>query len=121
MEGDRCGIEPMEKRKNYKIRLTPEAKRDILETKKYILTTFKYRETAESFSNNMKRAISKLSPFSEAYANTGLMIQDSEIYYKPYSTYLIFFVVRDDKVIVIRILKDRMYWQSIIKRIRYIE
>ncbi|PNV59832.1 hypothetical protein C0033_22320 [Clostridium sp. chh4-2] len=67
----------MEKRKNYKIRLTPEAKRDILETKKYILTTFKYRETAESFSNNMKRAISKLSPFSEAYANTGLMIQES--------------------------------------------
>ena len=58
MEGDRCGIKPMEKRKNYKIRLTPEAKRDILETKKYILTTFKYHETAESFSSNMKRAIS---------------------------------------------------------------
>lgn len=111
----------MEERKNYKIRLTPEAKNDIARIKRYILTTFKYRETAEAFSKNMKRAISKLSPFSEAYTKTGLLIQGFDAYYKPYSTYLIFFVVQEDKVIVIRILKDRMYWQSIIKRIRFIE
>ncbi|MBT9779388.1 type II toxin-antitoxin system RelE/ParE family toxin [Clostridium sp. MCC353] len=111
----------MEERKNYKIRLTPEARSDIAEIKKYILTTFKYRETAEDFSKKMKHSISKLSPFSEAYAKTGLSIQNFEVYYKPYSTYLIFFVVQEDKVIVIRILKDRMYWQPIIKRIRCIE
>lgn len=111
----------MEERKNYKIRLAPEAKNDIAEMKKYILTTFKYRETAVTFSQNIKRAISKLAPFSEAYAKTGLVIQGLEVYYKPYSTYLIFFVVQGEKVIVIRILKDRMYWQSIIKRIHFIE
>lgn len=44
----------MEERKNYKIRLTPEAKNDIARIKRYILTTFKYRETAEAFSKNMK-------------------------------------------------------------------
>lgn len=110
----------MEQEKKYKIRLTAEAKNDILQTKRYILSTFKYRETAEAFSKNIKRAISKLSPFSEAYAKTGLMIQGFEVYYKAFSTYLIFFVIEEDKVIVIRILKDRMYWQPIIKQIRNI-
>lgn len=111
----------MEETKKYKIRLTPDAKNDIAQLKRYILTTFKYRETAEAFSKNIRRAILKLSPFSEAYEKTGLTIQGYEVYYKPYSTYLIFFVVEEDEVIVIRILKDRMYWQSIIRRIRRIE
>lgn len=111
----------MEERKNFKIRLTPEARNDIAQIKKYILSTFKYHETAEAFSQKMKHAITKLSPFSDAYAKTGLSIQNYEAYYKPFSTYLIFFVIQEDKVIVIRILKDRMNWQSIIKRIRYIE
>lgn len=107
--------------KKYKIRLTSDAKNDIAQTKRYILDTFKYRETAEAFSKNIRRAVSKLSPFSEAYSKTGIMIQGKEVYYKPYSTYLIFFVTESDTVIVIRILKDRMYWNSVIKRIRYIE
>ena len=111
----------MERPTNYKIRLTSDAKNDIAQIKRYILHTFKYRETAEAFSKNMKKAISKLSPYSEAYTKTGLLIQGLEVYYKPYSTYLIFFVVKMDKVIVIRVLKDRMYWQSIMKRIRSID
>ena len=61
----------------------------------------------------IRYAISKLSPFSKAYSKTGLLIQGLEIYYKPYSTYLIFFVIKEDKVIVTR-LND---WQSVIKRI----
>ena len=36
------------------------------------------------------------------------------------STYLIFFVVEDNKVTVIRVLKDRVYWQSIIKKMQKI-
>ncbi|MCI8579929.1 MAG: type II toxin-antitoxin system RelE/ParE family toxin, partial [Dorea sp.] len=42
------------------------------------------------------------------------------IYFKPYSTYLIFFVVEDSTITVIRVLKDRMYWQSIIKKMQKI-
>ncbi|MFR3728424.1 type II toxin-antitoxin system RelE/ParE family toxin [Lacrimispora sp.] len=110
----------MEQPTKYKIRLTSDAKEDIAQIKRYILHTFKYRETAEAFSRNIRNAILKLSPFSEAYKKTGLLIQGLEVYYKPYSTYLIFFVIKQDKVIVIRVLKDRMYWQSIMKRIRSI-
>lgn len=111
----------MEKIKKYKIRLTSDAKNDIAQMKKYILTTFRYRETAEAFSRNIKRAVSGLSPFAEGYTKTGVLVQGYEVYYKSYSTYLIFFVVEDDSVIVLRILKEWMHWQSIIKRIRFIE
>ena len=48
------------------------------------------------------------------------VIEGLEIYFKPYSTYLIFFVVEEDTVTVIRVLKDRMYWQPIMKRMRKI-
>lgn len=34
--------------------------------------------------------------------------------------YLIFFVVENSTITVIRVLKDRMYWQSIIKKMKKI-
>lgn len=40
----------MEKPSKYKILLSKDALADSKETKKYILTTFKYREYAENFS-----------------------------------------------------------------------
>ncbi len=111
---------PMEKPGKYKILLSKDALTDIKETKKYILTTFKYREYAENFSRNIKKAIRELTMFPTGYESTGYVIEKLEIYYKPYSTYLIFFVVEDNTVTVIRVLKDRMYWQSIIKKMQKI-
>ena len=110
----------MERCKNYKIRLSADAKNDIARIKRYLLKEFQYRETAETFSTNIKQAIISLTPFAEAYPRTGFFIQNLEIFYKPYRTYLIFFVVEDDFVTVIRVLKDRMYWQSIIQKTRFI-
>ncbi len=111
---------PMEKTSKYKIFLSKDALADIRETKKYILTTFKYREYAENFSRKIKKAIKELNVFPTGYESTGYVIEGLEIYFKPYSTYLIFFVVDENTVTVIRVLKDRMYWQSIIKKMRKI-
>ena len=93
---------------------------DIKNTKAYILQTFMYKEYAENFSKKMKSAIKTLDPFAEGYEKTGYIIEKLEIYYKPYSTYLIFFAVEDTTVIVIRVLKDRMYWQSILRKMNKI-
>lgn len=106
---------------SYKIILSKDAVQDIKSTKKYILTTFKYQEYADKFSKNMKFAIQSLNPFAGGYETTGYMIDGSPIYYKPYSTYLIFFVVDGRTVTVIRVLKDRMYWQSIIKKMKQMD
>ena len=110
----------MDKPKNYKIVLSKDALQDIKNTKAYILQTFMYREYAENFSKKIKAVIKALDPFAEGYEKTGYNIEGLEIYYKPYSTYLIFFVVEDATVTVIRVLKDRMYWQAIINRMKRI-
>ena len=79
-----------------------------------------YREYAEKLSKKIKAAIKALDPFAEGYEKTGYNIEGLEIYYKPYSTYLIFFVVEGTTVTVIRVLKDRMYWQAILRKMNKI-
>ena len=108
----------MDKPKKYKILLSKDALQDIKDNKSYILKNFKYREYAENFSKKIKKAIKELDPFAEGYEKTGFLIEGLEVYYKPYSTYLIFFVVEDVMVTVVRVLKDRMYWQAIINRMK---
>ena len=108
----------MDKPKKYKILLSKDALQDIKDNKSYILKNFKYREYAENFSKKIKKAIKELDPFAEGYEKTGFLIEGLEVYFKPYSTYLIFFVIEDSTVTVIRVLKDRMYWQTIINRMK---
>ncbi len=105
----------IEKPKKYKIVISKDALLDIKSTKKYILDTFKYREYAENFSKKIKKAIEELDSFPRGYEDTGYVIEGLSIYFRPYSTYIIFFVVEESTITVIRVLKDRMYWQSIIK------
>ena len=110
----------MDKTKKYKIVISKEALLDIKSTKKYILDTFKYREYAENFSKKIKKAIKELDSFPRGYEDTGYVIEGLSVYFKPYSTYLIFFVIEDATITVIRVLKDRMYWQSIIRKMQKI-
>ena len=110
----------LEKPKKYKIVISKDVLLDIKSIKKYILDTFKYREYAENFSKKIKNAIKELDSFPRGYEATGYVIEGLSIYFKPYSTYLIFFVVEDSTITVIRVLKDRMYWQSIIKKMQKI-
>ena len=113
-------IQYMDKPKKYKIVLSKDALQDIKNTKTYILQTFMYREYAENFSKGIKSAIKALDPFAEGYEKTGYNIEGLEIYYRPCSTQLIFFVVEDATVTVIRVLKDRMYWQAILRKLNKI-
>lgn len=57
----------IEKTSKYKILLSKDALADIRETKKYILTTFKYREYAENFSRKIKKAIFCLFSFKKMW------------------------------------------------------
>ena len=110
----------MDKPKKYKIVLSKDTLQDIKNTKTYILQTFMYREYAENFSKKIRSAIKALDPFAEGYEKTGYNIEGLEIYYRPCSTYLLFFVVEDATVTVIRVLKDRMYWQAILRKLNKI-
>ncbi|MBQ8802443.1 MAG: type II toxin-antitoxin system RelE/ParE family toxin [Tyzzerella sp.] len=105
---------------DYKIVISKDAIHDVASTKKHILNAFQYREYAENFSSNIKKAIQELKIFPKAYKNTGFTIEGLDIYYKPQGTYLIFYVVDNMTVTIIRVLKDRMNWQSILKRMKKI-
>ncbi len=110
----------VEKPKKYSIVISKDALWDIKSIKKYILDTFKYREYAENFANKIKKAIKELGSFPKSYETTGYVIEDLSVYFKPCSTYLIFFVVEDFTITVIRVLKDRMHWQAIIRKMQKI-
>lgn len=107
----------MEKTSKYKILLSKDALADIRETKNIFLPLLNIGNMQRIFPEKSK-AIKELNVFPTGYESTGYVIEGLEIYFKPYSTYLIFFVVDENTVIVIRVLKDRMYWQSIIKKMR---
>lgn len=70
------------------------------------------------FFKKIKKTIKELDSFPKGYEATGYVIEGLIIYFKPYSTYLIFFVVENSTIAVILFLKDRMYWQSIIKKMQ---
>lgn len=101
---------------NYEVVLSEDATRDIIDFKTYIFKNFQYKEYAENFSKKIKTAIKKLTLFAQGYEKTEFVIEGQDIYYKPYSTYLIFFIIEGEKVVIARVLKDGMHWQSIMKR-----
>lgn len=99
-----------------KIRVTLQATEDIKEIKRYILETFKYREYGNSFVTGIKKAISTLEYGASGYQKTGYLYKGSIVYIKPYDTYIIVYYIKGKELYVLNILKDRMLWQSTIKR-----
>ena len=57
---------------------------------------------------------------AKGYEKTDFVVEGKNIYYKPYSTYLIFYVVEDMEVIIARVLKDGMHWQAVMNRTKKI-
>ena len=101
----------------FKVILADSAKEDIKVRKRFILNHFLSRDLAENFSAKIKSAIQKLDTFPAAYKSTGFVYRGYKIYLKPRSTYLIFYVVDEEKkmVTVLRVLQEGMNWKHIIK------
>ncbi len=104
--------------KKYRIKYTYSSRDDIRGMKKYILDNFKYRELGENFTKKLKTAVDDLRIFSTAHNTTGIQYRGYDIYLKPYRTYLLFYIVDDELsvVTILRVLKDGMNWQYILKR-----
>ncbi len=102
------------KRKRYKVVISPQAVSDIKSIKLYILKTFKYREYAEHFSRQIKKTIKNLEFFPQRNQKTGYYIQNQDVYMCIYKTYLVFYVIGESQVTIMRVLKERMYWQGVI-------
>ncbi len=104
--------------KKYKVLITDSAKMDIKEKKKYILEHFKYREYANAFSQNIKRAAKQLDTFPTGYNTAGFQYRGYDIYIKPQDSQLLFYTVNEETatVTILRVLQDGMDWQYIIRQ-----
>ncbi len=68
----------------YKVLITEIAKEDIKEKKKYILRNFKYREYADNFSQEIKKAVRGLEILPDGYGTTGFQYRGYDIYLKSF-------------------------------------
>lgn len=104
--------------KKYKIKYTYSSRDDIRGMKKYILDNFKYRELGENFTKKIKTAANSLRTLPTGYNTTGIRYREYDIYFKPYRTYLLFYIVDDElaEVTILRVLQDGVNWQYILKR-----
>ena len=105
-------------RQQYDIIISRYALEDIKSIKGYILKQFKYCEYAEKFSKKIKESIRKIKMFPKAYEKTEYKVEGLDVYVKHCDTYLIFFVVDEKNIIIIRVLNGRMYWKSIIEQMQ---
>ena len=106
------------KRGQYRVEIAESGKQDVKNIKEYILEHFQYRELGESFSKKIKKAALGLDMFPQGHGKAGFVYRGYEIYLKPADTYLLFYIIDEQKrkVIVLRIMKDGMNWQFIMKR-----
>lgn len=101
----------------YKIEYAKSSREDMKRIKKYILDTFKYREYGENFTKTMKKAAEGLKVLPTGFGMIGLQYRGYDIHIKPYRTYLLFYVVDQEKntVTMLRVLKEGMDWEHIIR------
>lgn len=102
--------------KSYKIQYTYTSRDDIRRMKRYILDNFKYRELGENFTKKIKTAVDGLRTFPTGHNITGIRYRGYDIYFKPYRTYLLFYIVDDNLLVVtiLRVLQYGMNWQYIL-------
>lgn len=103
--------------KKYMVVIAESGKSDVKEKKKYILEHFKYKKYAEDFSRKIKKAAKQLGTFPKGYKKTGFRYRGYNIYIKSQNNYLVFYTVHEETatVTILRILRDGMDWQYIIK------
>ena len=104
--------------KKYRVVIANSGKLDVKAKKRYILEQFKYREYAENYSQNIKKAAKELGIYPRKHEMTGFRYRGYDIYIMPQDNQLLFYTINEEKhiVTVLRVLQDGMDWQNIIKR-----
>lgn len=100
----------------YNVIETIEAVDDVINFASYMIRELKNQKAADDFLDRYDNEAKKLGLFPTGYRGIGLEYRGYEIRIKPFGTYNIFFVVDyvEQKVIILRILKDRQNWNDIL-------
>ncbi|MCR5105298.1 MAG: type II toxin-antitoxin system RelE/ParE family toxin [Eubacterium sp.] len=94
-----------------KVFVTYEAIYDIVEAREYINQYFG-AERELQYNSDIKKEINSLSTDAMMYASSGCMYRGYIIYKKPFSPAIIFWVVKNDGVHVLRVPREEFDWQK---------
>ena len=99
----------------YRLQTTREATEDVAGMAEYIVEKFKNLDAAFSFLDKYDTEVERLKTFPFGYRGVSFEYRGYEIRIKSFDTDNVFFSVdiEDHCVYILRVLKDRQDWKSI--------
>jgi len=101
--------------KDYKISYTKHSQQDVKNMRNYILKTFKYKEYANNFDKKIDKSIKDILKSPSSFDTIDFTYRNYPIYMVPKESYLFFYTIKGTKMILLRVLKDGMDWEYIIR------
>lgn len=101
--------------RNYTLRFLPSSRDDLVRMKEYILKEFMYPQYGVNFDAKIKDAIKIIKKSPRSFKSTEFTYRGLEIYMRCINTYLFFYIVEEETISVLRVLKDGMNWQYLIE------
>ena len=93
-----------------KVVLTYEAIYDVVEAEEYIRGRFGKNRSLE-YREEIYAELKSLSTDAEMYASSGFMYRNYNIHKKPFPPAIIFWVIQEEEVHVLRVPREEMDWQ----------
>lgn len=105
---------------NYSVLVADEAIDDIFEAVRYISTELCNPDAAQKLYYDLNREVKSMGNFPLKFSASGFLYRGYIIHKKAYSSYLIFYIVDNEKqeIYVLRVIKDLMNWQNILDKKR---
>ena len=100
---------------SYTIRFVPNARKDLVQMKTYILNEFKYPQYGVNFDKKIREVLMIIKKSPKSFKNTQLIYMGLNIYMNNVKSYLFFYVVDNTNIWILRVLKERMNWENILK------
>ena len=94
----------------YNVKLTYEAINDIVDAEEYIF--FRFGETqAQKYREKILDELKSLSQNASCYVSSGFMYRQYVIYKKSFPPAIIFWIIKDTEVHVLRIPREETNWK----------
>ena len=101
--------------KEYKLIYTKSSQTDVKAMRRYIIDKFKYIGLAKNFDSKISHSLKVIRRAPDVYKTTGFYYRGYEIYMRCIDSYLFFYIVEETAIVLLRVLKDGMNWEYIIK------